>query len=92
MRLYTDLAPTDPLMGELCTIACHDNRFDICPVSFILHNPSPKTSFFTMMIEQGVSSPSSNVSKHNQDVSNAFYGEDHNADNNVNFHDNDRIG
>ena len=40
-----------------------------------------------MMIEQGVSSPSSNVSKHNQDVSNAFYGEDHNADNDVNFHD-----
>ena len=46
-----------------------------------------------MMIEQGVSAiSSSNVSKHNQDVSNAFYGEDHNADNDVNFHDNDRIG
>ena len=45
-----------------------------------------------MMIEQGVSASSSYVSKHNQDVSNAFYGEDHNADNDVNFHDNDRIG
>ena len=45
-----------------------------------------------MMIEQGVSASSSYVSKHNQDVSNTFYGEDHNADNDVNFHDNDRIG
>lgn len=46
MRLYTDLAPTDPLMGELCTIACNDNRFDICPVSVL---PLPMLANATKM-------------------------------------------
>ena len=35
MRLYTDMSPTDPLMEDLCSIACSDDRFDICPVSFV---------------------------------------------------------
>ena len=35
MRLYTDMSPTDPLMEDLCSIACSDDRFDICPVSLV---------------------------------------------------------
>ena len=29
------MSPTDPLMEDLCSIACSDDRFDICPVSLV---------------------------------------------------------
>jgi len=46
MRLYTDMSPTDPLMEDLCSIACSDDRFDICPVSVL---PMPALANATKM-------------------------------------------
>ena len=30
MRLYYDLDKKDPLLKELCNLACHDDNIDIC--------------------------------------------------------------
>ena len=32
VRLYHDIGPDDPLMVDLCKLACSNNRLDLCPV------------------------------------------------------------
>ena len=44
MRLYHDVAPSDPLMPELCTIACTDHRLDLCYVQAMPGTPVTNAS------------------------------------------------
>ena len=38
VRLYHDIGPDDPLMVDLCNLACSNNRLDLCPVDQLPHH------------------------------------------------------
>ena len=39
MRLYYDLDKNDPILKDICTLACSDNNLDICEVKHLPGNP-----------------------------------------------------
>ena len=38
VRLYHDISSDDPLMIDLCNLACSNNRLDLCPVDQLPHH------------------------------------------------------
>ena len=44
MRLYFDLDERDPIMDELCLLACSDPKLDLCKVSKLPGNPMTNAS------------------------------------------------
>ena len=44
MRLYFDLDESDPIMDELCLLACSDPKLDLCKVSKLPGNPMTNAS------------------------------------------------
>ena len=54
MRLYYDLAQSDPLMGRLCELACSNSHLDLCNVRQLPGNPVRDASdIFPMNWRQG---------------------------------------
>ena len=39
MRLYFDLSRSDPILDEICQLACSDPKLDLCKVSQLPGNP-----------------------------------------------------
>jgi hypothetical protein len=49
MRLYFDLDKNDPVLQELCKLACNDNNFDICDAASLPGTPMKNaTEVFAM--------------------------------------------
>ena len=39
MRLYLDLSKTDPILNDICDLACNDTNIDLCDVKKLPGTP-----------------------------------------------------
>ena len=39
MRLYLDLSKTDPILNDICDLACNDTNIDLCDVKTLPGTP-----------------------------------------------------
>jgi hypothetical protein len=44
MRLYFDLDKSDPILEEICQLACSDSNLDLCKASDLPGNPMTDAS------------------------------------------------